>query len=393
MKTLLIFISFLGFLSCNAQGQQFDIVRYTAPAGWQKSEKPETLSFSKETDKGFCIITVYKSIDGSQDAQKNFDVSWESLVQNIMGAGKPTMQPATTDNGWQTLIGSSQFEKGGIKGAVILITSSKDSKLVNIIVITNTDAFQKEMEIFLDKIVLKGEGVKSNDLGPDNIQRNTSANNSKAKPELWAGRRLINNDPFDGASVLKTISDYFVIYPNGDYLQNVPYEGLKTLDKSYQSQSWGKFTMQGNKGRFKNNYDEIKVTRKSATHLEKDGYNYGIYKCLPVDGLRIEGAYTHVAPNWGKDPQLNYLDGAGCQFVIYFKEDGTFDDRGIFSTNKENCTGGKGTYSIENFTITFNYEDGRVVNRLFSAPPTRDPKRYSEVYYIGQTAYYKKNKK
>ena len=130
MKTLLIFISFLGFLSCNAQGQQFDIVNYTEPFGWQKSEKPETVSFSKETDKGFCIMTIYKSIDGSPDAKKNFDVSWESLVQNIIGAGKPTMQPATTDNGWQTLLGSSPFEKDGLKGAVILITSSKAAILL-----------------------------------------------------------------------------------------------------------------------------------------------------------------------------------------------------------------------------------------------------------------------
>jgi hypothetical protein len=115
---------------------------------------------------------------------------------------------------------------------------------------------------------------------------------------------------------------------------------------------------------------------------------------MDVDGLRIEGAYTHVSPDWGKDPKLNYLDGSGCQFVIHFKKDGTFDDKGIFfnggDPNTNNCQGGKGTYSIENFTITFTYSDGRVVHRLFSAPPTRNPFTYNETYYIGHAAYYRK---
>lgn len=130
--------------------------------------------------------------------------------------------------------------------------------------------------------------------------------------------------------------------------------------------------------------------------MEKDGYSYGYYKCLPVDGMRIEGAYTHVSPDWGKDPKLDYLNKTGCQFVIYFEKDGTFDDKGIFysggSSNTNSCPGGKGTYSIENFTITFKYNDGRVVNRLFTAPPTRNPTTYNETFYIGHTAHHKKLK-
>lgn len=389
MKTLFFLLCLLAFTSCDAQNQTFDIVSFAPPKGWQKSEKAETVSFSKEeASKGFCIITVYKSIDGDADAKKNFEISWEHLIQNIMGTGSPVMQPATTDNGWETLMGSAPFEKDDLKGAAILISSTKQSRFLNIIVITNTNAFQKEMEGFLESVTfIKTAGTEKNP-----VQKNTvsSSGNSKDKPELWAGRRLINSDPFDAASTLKTTTDYFVIYPNGDYLQNVPYEGLNTLTKSYAPQSWGKFTLQGNKGRFKNNYDEIKVTKKSATHMEKDGYNYGLYKCLPVDGLRLEGAYTHVAPGWGKDSKLDYLNGAGCQFVIYFKKDGTFDDRGIFSTNLNNCVGGSGTYTIENYTITFTYDDGRVVQRLFSAPPTRDPKTYDKVFYMGQTPYYKR---
>ncbi|WP_147273653.1 hypothetical protein [Pedobacter chinensis] len=374
--------------SCQ-QKELFDMVAYTAPKGWQKSVKPGTLSFTKETPKGFCIITLYKGVEAGIDAQTNFDISWQSLMQETLGTGKATMQPGSTDNGWESRIGSAPFEKNGIKGAAILISSSKNGKLINISSMTNTDAFQKEMETFFGSLVLKGEATKANDLGPDNIQRkNTAAaDKSTGKPELWMNRRIATSIYANP----KTLDDLYLIYPNGDYFPNVPYEGLINVNRSFQPESWGKFTMQGNKGKFKNKYDEIAVTKKSDIQMEKDGYSYGFYKFLPVDGLRIEGAYTHVSSDWGKDPKLNYLSDPGCQFVIHFKKDGTFDDKGIFSTNKNNCIGGKGTYSIEDFTITFRYNDGRVVYRLFTAPPTRNPATYNEAYYIGHTAYYKKN--
>lgn len=194
---------------------------------------------------------------------------------------------------------------------------------------------------------------------------------------------------------LKLIVEFYVIYPNGDYFPNVPYQGLTNFDQSYQPQSWGKFTLLGTKGKFKSKYDEIAVTKVSETKMEQTGlYNYGFYKCLPVDGLRLEGAYNFVSPNWGKDPQLDYLSSPGCQFVIYFKKDGTFDDKGIFYSGPipgtSNCNGGKGTYSIDNFTITFKDNDGRTVYRLFSLPGARNPATYDATIYLGETPYYKK---
>ena len=90
--------------------------------------------------------------------------------------------------------------------------------------------------------------------------------------------------------------------------------------------------------------------------MQKDGYTHGFHKTASVDGLAIEGAYTHIAPNWGKDSKLDYLNGSGCQAVIYFKKNGAFDDKGIFSSTVGgcencNCNGGTGKYQIENFNL------------------------------------------
>ncbi len=393
-KIILSILVFSFILSAYAQKKEtFDQTIYTAPKGWQKSSKAETVTYTKEVaGKGFCIITLYKSIDASADAKQNFSMAWDALVKQQLPVDKLEILPSATENGWQAESGQSAFEKENIKGVATLIATTGNSKLVNILIISNTDTYQTEVNNFLASVSFKKIAATNNNTPATAAV--PSANKSKIKPELWVNRRLIAT--IDGIMDrhVKTITDFIVIYPNGDYNPNVPYEGLKNFDQSQQPQSWGKFTMQGIKGRFKSNYDDIAVTKKSAVLMEKDGSSYGFYKCLPVDGLRIEGAYTHVSPDWGKDPKLDYLNGPGCQFVIYFKKDGTFDDKGIFykggDPNTNNCPGGKGTYSIENFTITCKYNDGRVVYRLFSAPPTRNPATYDETIYIGNTAYYKK---
>lgn len=403
MKYFLLFIASVFSVQLYAQKKTFDIISFTTPKGWELSEKNETVTFTKEEDgKGFCIITLYKSIDAGidagSDAQHNFNMAWETLVQANLGAGAVQMQPGSTDNGWETKIGSAPFEKNGVKGAAILISSSNKGKLVNIVCLSNTNAYLKEMEAFMESVSLKKIVATNNDTSTSAAVQ--SAYKEKNKPELWVNRRLTPKMNVGGIvdgnqqKVLDIVIDYYVIFPNGDYHPNPPYQGLINFDRSYQPESWGKFSMQGTKGRFKSKYDDIAVTKKTSTLMEKDGYSMGFHKCLNVDGVRLEGAWTHVSPVWGKDPKLDYLSGPGCQFVIYFKRDGTFDDKGIFykggDPNTNDCPGGKGTYSIENFTITFRYNDGRVVHRLYSAPPTRNPATYDETIYMGTTAYYKK---
>ena len=98
-------------------------------------------------------------------------------------------------------------------------------------------------------------------------------------------------------------------------------------------------------------------------------------------------------PNWTKDP---YYSQPGCRRVVYFNPDGSFDDRGIFVSDcsKPNRHAedapGKGKYSINNFTIVFKYDDGRVVYKAFTGVADKDPFNEDYVYYIGTNPFYKK---
>jgi hypothetical protein len=90
-------------------------------------------------------------------------LAWESLVkQMVTPQSKPEMQPSTSENGWITESGFAQYESDRKKGMVLLVTASGGGKMINLVGLMNTNAFQQEIETFLDSIALpKIEPVKA----------------------------------------------------------------------------------------------------------------------------------------------------------------------------------------------------------------------------------------
>lgn len=395
------FLCWIMLVSCTAEAQQkqiFDIISYEKPMGWKQSTHGETLSFSKEDDKeNYCVITLCKSVEAGTDARANFNLSWETMAMNNLGTGKATMQPGTTDNGWQTLMGSAPFEKDGLKGAAILVNSAKNNRMVNILILTNTDKFQKEMETFLDGITLLGTPSARKLANNTQQQTGTNSANNGSRPEVWMNMQYksISND-FNPMGKMKP--QFYVIYPNGDYYPHFPPEGLLTFSSANKNGSWGTFTIKGNKGKFQSKYESIEVEKISATQMKKAGYTLSYYKCVPVDGLTLEGQWGSF-PEWRKDPvqgNSNGFNGSGVRGVIEFKKDGSFTDHGIFVTNLSlprqypaNAPG-KGTYSISNFTVLLKYDDGRTTHKAFTGVADKDPAVDSKVIYIGTNPFFSK---
>lgn len=156
MRKVFLFILLMPLLSLGQQ-QNFDIVGYQPLTGWKKEANSSALQFSKEskTDGNYCIVTVFKSIPGTDNAKKNFDVAWETVVKEMVTvSGKPEMQPSTKEDGWETVSGYAAFESEGQKGVAMLITSSGFEKMVNIVVLTNTNTYEDELSGFLNSVSL-----------------------------------------------------------------------------------------------------------------------------------------------------------------------------------------------------------------------------------------------
>lgn len=387
-----------------AQQKQFDIVSYNLPKGFTEEKTADRLTFTKDGGvKGFCIITVFKSIDASNNSKKNFDLSWDELLKKMIPVNQPQMQPTVTDDGWITEVGSSAFEKDGIQGTAILLSSTQNEKLVNIQVLLNGEDYIKDMSAFLETVKMKAIASNTGGQGSPAVENKKPSNSKKAideiktgpKADVWVYVRASVTDITTLTAKYKP--NYFIVYPNGDYYPGFPLDGLHTLDNTKkQNDSWGKMIMNGNKGKFQSKYDVIELEKVSPILMKRPGYTYQLRKMVLVDGLLLDGEWGPYA-DWEKQPHLSPAgyNGTGVRNVIAFKKDGSFTDYGFFVTNlsapnqEAERKPGKGTYAIKNFTLLLKYDDGRMIYKALTGAGSINPAKVDKVIYINENPCYK----
>lgn len=143
---------------CLAQADRFDIATFKSPKGWKKETLASAIQFSSQdaTSGAYCVMIFYKSVPGTPNPTNNFDLSWSSLVKSIApSSATPTMQPQAKDGAWQVNSGYSTFDSDGDKGTIVLVNSSCNDKMVNLIIITNTDKYEKDITSFVNSIKLQ----------------------------------------------------------------------------------------------------------------------------------------------------------------------------------------------------------------------------------------------
>jgi hypothetical protein len=141
----------------SAQGADtFDIVTFRASTGWKKKVSPNAVQISTEDADAYCLITVYKALPAIGSAEENFQASWDTIVKEVITVNpKAQMIPADNKEDWKALGGFSPFEKQGEKGVAVLVNISGHGKMVNVLVLTNTQKFEQNVTAFLESINLK----------------------------------------------------------------------------------------------------------------------------------------------------------------------------------------------------------------------------------------------
>ncbi|WP_108424435.1 hypothetical protein [Flagellimonas amoyensis] len=374
MKTLFVYLLVLSASCANGQ-EQFDLVMYQPPLGWERSSQENTVTFSKEDGSGnYCVMTVYKSIETVNDADANFSIGWESLVQNVLGTGEAIMQPGSRDKDWETRIGSAPYEKEGIRGAAILITSSKGKRMVNILILTNNDIYQKEMERFLEDMTLLGEYT---------MEEVSPANPEIPKYEVWMTYK---------SNVIKgsNSASFFVKLDNGKCIDLIPDEGLLNFQDNpkFDSFTWGEVLDKGREMHLMFPGYERKLGIVSNTKMSyppRDKVTF-YYRSVPVDGLRLDGSYSSSGPNWKSNPNAR---------AIVFYKDGRFENKGGFIGMKSTNTGyqnrnvGNGSYMIKDFTLVLTYDDGDIYQKALVGLKDVDPHKDNSVLFFGEVPFFK----
>ncbi len=164
-KRLAVLIFVLGFFVLFASmapaqsTETFDIATFRVPKGWNKQATDNSFLISTEdkTTGTFCLITVYRSIPGTENSKENFDLAWNSIVKEMVAvADAPTMQPSKNSAGeWKVEMGSAAFEKDGTKGVAVLVTTSGFGKMLNALILTNSDVYEPAIGAFLESADLK----------------------------------------------------------------------------------------------------------------------------------------------------------------------------------------------------------------------------------------------
>lgn len=228
-----------------AQKQIFDLTTYTTPKGWKRQASESAVQVSKEDAvKGtYCLITLYKSVPGTGNAKENFDLAWSSLVKEMVTVSTdPEMQASAIEDGWEAQSGYAPFEGEGSKGIVVLVTSSGFQNMVNIIILTNTDEYEKDIAAFLESVSFQKPAVAQTQEAIQNQQPETT-NNSKTTNQ--ASTTLVTNDfaftttnfedgwtstvQEDWVQVTKGTVKVLIHYPNkkADAYNSVLLDGLK----------------------------------------------------------------------------------------------------------------------------------------------------------------------
>lgn len=206
-KITLIILPLIMACTLRAQKETFDVTTYTRPAGWKKvaTDKAVQLSKTDNTKGAFCLISLSRSGDGSGDSRTDFNTSWGSAVKSALNVTQaPLMQDSAVENGWIAQTGYAPFEKDGMKGVSMLITMSSPDKLVNILILTNTDAYQKNITEFLTSISLK-KPAPATAKKPVTVQTGPG---TKSAAETNSGAFAFNQTNFDDGWVATEKTDW-----------------------------------------------------------------------------------------------------------------------------------------------------------------------------------------
>ncbi len=161
MKRILFLIACILSFSASSFAQiseTFDIATFQPPKDWHKQLSKDSVQFSTE-DKAsgaYCLITLLKSLPGPGNSKENFQSSWQTLVKGAVNvSAAPQMFPSNNPEDWALEGGFAAFEKNGMKGTAVLFTMSGYGQMVNVLILTNTQAYEPNITAFVESITLK----------------------------------------------------------------------------------------------------------------------------------------------------------------------------------------------------------------------------------------------
>lgn len=190
---LFLLIEIFGF----AQKQSFDVVKYEMPKGWDKmvTENGVQLSTKDDGEGSYAVAVIIRAIASTGTPDENFSSSWEKLVKGTVKVSEaPDRSDMNIEKGWICISGQANYTDGNTKGTVNLVTATGNSKMVNIVLMTNTNKYHTELLSFLNSLELPPATVD-----PGNNKIIVNNNNNSSLAGLWTNYILEKNGYSNGS--------------------------------------------------------------------------------------------------------------------------------------------------------------------------------------------------
>ena len=245
MKRLIlvaICLSTLSFISFAQAPESFDIATFRAPAGWKKQATQNAVQISTAEGDAFCLITLFKALPALGTTDKNFKASWDTIVkETVTITSAPQIQPLENKDGWEISSGFAPFEKDGTKGIAVLVTASGFGQMVNVLILTNTQAYEKHVAAFLDSITLKKPTVTT----PPQTTPTTNGSQPSLTNNFWKQGGVRQGTLGQVGLSTASFSKTYQFFDNGTYKFSTVNMQL-AAPKYYLENEEGTYTVSGN---------------------------------------------------------------------------------------------------------------------------------------------------
>lgn len=359
--------------SNSASPGKFGHLIYKPMEGWKQKNYSNAASFipnDLSPEHSFEVrIMESKAFSGSM--QQALAESWNDALQQLQATkfydGDPYKieTEKTSYKGWEYIRGWGVFRPNGNQNdrydmrlfVVKLNNRIERIAVIGLLNISHGDfspwanpAYEHAIEEFF--YTIKFDDWKEPDFKSPSSQSERIAG-------LYEGLKL-------GGGILNAA--YTLFFPNGQVFSGPKFPlygfyGLNTwVEAELRTKYWGTYTLQNGKGIIKMGYGNIPIKVLGNDLIVTTQNTDHKYERVPsIDGAVFNGTYAFQGDWGGKPPSVT------------FTTDGKFIDNGALdilhhqTTDPFNITKepGSGTYLVKDYTLVFNYSDGRKVQLVF----------------------------
>ena len=382
MRSVSILLLLVFATTGRAQTATAAALSYDVPQGWSRTADPRNGTVALRppgmVSGGVCVLTVFQSEPFTGSAAefhravvrragtnaRQLAVPQESSVGQFLVTTLHQMMPNGLEL-WHRVYTARWSDRG----QVFVLSANRPSV---------TKTFVPVADAMIERIAIPTTSVASAPAEPEPSSPSVPPSNATSKTSTASTGALdgvyLTLKYKMGASIggfgYGVYKDYMVFFPDGRVLWHLPDEGLLNFDVARAQREWGDFW-----GHYEMHGDGINVVfatgpsysgRRSADGKVVLGGSTYLRQTSGPDGRSLSGTYR--AYNLGTNPQWD----------ITFYSDGRFVDKGIRNvvgvmhvadpTKQLPYGPGTGRYHIGQYSIVFEYTDGRREQLSFYVP-------------------------